>query len=158
MQKCEATRCKSCHKTSILYGFKGNYYVWTSHGEKFYTVGESSRANHSTVEEEMWENPTWNAHENHYQSNLEVPAEPIEETEVAEPYRDSVFEAFEAASQPLYEGCADGITQLSLASRMMKVKTDYNLAEACADEISEVLRKCFRSRIMLQQHITRQRN
>ena len=39
-------------------------------------------------EEEMWENPTWNAHEDHYQSNPEVPAdiappyipEPIEET------------------------------------------------------------------------------
>ncbi|RID79698.1 hypothetical protein BRARA_A02413, partial [Brassica rapa] len=142
---CPCARCKNVKQRDakfvsrhlFLYGFKGNYYVWTSHGEKFYTVGESSGANHSTGEEEMWENPTWNAHENHYQSNPEVPAEPREETEVAESYRDSVFEAFEAASQPLYEGCADGITQLSLASRMMKVKTNYNLVEACVDEISE---------------------
>ena len=126
----------------FLYGFMVNYYVWTSHREKFYTIGESSGADHSTGEEEMWENPTWNAHEDHYQDNLEVPAdiappyisEPIAETDVAEPYRDNVFKAFEAASQPLYEGCADGITQLSLASRMLKMKTDYNLAETCVDE------------------------
>ncbi|KAF3529887.1 hypothetical protein DY000_02040559 [Brassica cretica] len=51
----------------FLYVFRENYYVWTSHGEKFYTVGESSGANHSTGEKKMWENPTWNAHEDHYQ-------------------------------------------------------------------------------------------
>ncbi|KAF3544320.1 hypothetical protein DY000_02009679 [Brassica cretica] len=93
---CPCARCanvkqrdaKVVSRHLFLYGFKGNYYVWTSHGEKFYTVGESSGANHSTGEEEMWENPTWNAHEDHYQSNPEVPAdiappyipEPIEET------------------------------------------------------------------------------
>ncbi|XP_009103472.2 uncharacterized protein LOC103829553 [Brassica rapa] len=156
---CPCTRCKNVKQRDakvvsrhlFLYGFKGNYYVWTSHGEKFYTVGESSGANHSTGEEEMWENPTWNAHEDHYQDNLEVPADiappyipadiaPPAETDVAEPYRDNVFEAFEAASQPLYEGCADGISQLSLASRMLKMKTDYNLAETCVDEISEVFK------------------
>ncbi|KAH0909734.1 hypothetical protein HID58_033055, partial [Brassica napus] len=76
---CLCARCKNVKQRDakvvsrhlFLYGFKGNYYVWTSHGEKFYTVGESSGANHSTGEEEMWENPTWNAHENHYQ-NLNV--------------------------------------------------------------------------------------
>ncbi|XP_048632974.1 uncharacterized protein LOC125607181 [Brassica napus] len=156
---CPCARCKNVKQRDakvvsrhlFLYGFKGNYYVWTSHGEKFYTAGESSGANHSTGEEEMWENPTWNAHEDHYQDNLEVPADiappyipadiaPPAETDVAEPYRDNVFEAFEAASQPLYEGCADGISQLSLASRMLKMKTDYNLAETCVDEISEVFK------------------
>ena len=154
---CPCARCKNVKQRDakvvsrhlFLYGFKGNNYVWTSHGEKIYTIGESSGAKHSTGEEEMWENPTWNAHEDHYQDKLEVPADiappyipadiaPPAETDVAEPYRDNVFEAFEAASQPLYEGCADGITQLSLASRMLKVKTDYNLAEACVDEIYEV--------------------
>ena len=82
----------------FLYGFMVNYYVWTSHGEKFYTIGESSGADHSTGEEEMWENPTWNAHEDHYQGNPEVPAdigppyipEPIVEKDVAEPYCDIV--------------------------------------------------------------------
>ena len=46
----------------------------------------------------MWENPTWNAHEDHYQGNPEVPAdigppyipEPIVEKDVAEPYCDIV--------------------------------------------------------------------
>ncbi|KAG5406040.1 hypothetical protein IGI04_012159 [Brassica rapa subsp. trilocularis] len=77
---CPCARCKNVKQRDakvvsrhlFLYGFKGNYYVWTSHGEKFYTAGESSGANHSTGEEEMWENPTWNAHEDHYQDNLET--------------------------------------------------------------------------------------
>ena len=171
---CLCARCKNVKQRDakvvarhlVLYGFKGNYYVWTSHGEKFYDVGESSGANHSTGEEEMWESPTWNAHEDHYQGIPEVQAdiappymsEPIEETNVAEPYRDSVFEAFEAATQPLYEGCADGISQLSLASRMVKVKTYYNLEEACVDEISEVFKSMLPQPNKAPERITRQRN
>ena len=153
---CPCARCKNVKQREarvvarhlFLYGFKGNYYFWTSHGEKFNDVGESSGANHSTGEEEMLETPIWNAYEDHQQNIPEVPAdiapaympEAIEETDIAQPYHDSVFEAFEAATQPLYEGCAEGISQLSLASRMMKVKTDYNLPEACVDEISEVFK------------------
>ncbi|KAH0939276.1 hypothetical protein HID58_006737, partial [Brassica napus] len=73
---CPCARCKNVKQREarvvarhlFLYGFKGNYYVWTSHGEKFYDVGESSGANQSTGEEEMWENPTWNAYEDHHQN------------------------------------------------------------------------------------------
>ncbi|KAF3545894.1 hypothetical protein DY000_02008489 [Brassica cretica] len=44
---CPCARCanvkqrdaKVVSRHLFLYGFKGNYYVWTSHGEKFYTVG-----------------------------------------------------------------------------------------------------------------------
>ena len=57
-----------------------------------------------------------------------------------EQYEDSVFQAFEAANQPLYEGCSEGISQLYLASRLMKVKTDHNLSESCLDEISQTFR------------------
>lgn len=153
---CPCARCKNVKQREarvvarhlFLYGFKGNYYFWTSHREKFNDVGESSGANHLTGEEEMLETPIWNAYEDHQQNIPEVPAdiapaympEAIEETDIAQPYHDSVFEAFEAATQLLYEGCAKGISQLSLASRMMKVKTDYNLPEACVDEISEVFK------------------
>ncbi|KAF3529879.1 hypothetical protein DY000_02040087 [Brassica cretica] len=48
---------------------QADYEERQTHGEKFYTVGESSGADQSTGEEEMWENPTWNAHEDHYQDN-----------------------------------------------------------------------------------------
>ncbi|KAF2594932.1 hypothetical protein F2Q70_00043926 [Brassica cretica] len=60
---CPCARCKNVKQRDakvvsrnlFLNGFNGNYYVWTSHGEKFYIVGESSGASHSTGEEEMWE-------------------------------------------------------------------------------------------------------
>ncbi|KAF2585204.1 hypothetical protein F2Q70_00035845 [Brassica cretica] len=48
---------------------QADYEERQTHGEKFYTVGESSGADQSTGEEEMWENPTWNAHEDHYQGS-----------------------------------------------------------------------------------------
>ncbi|KAH0874925.1 hypothetical protein HID58_072287, partial [Brassica napus] len=85
---CPCARCKNVKQREarvvarhlFLYGFKGNYYVWTSHGEKFYDVGESSGANHSTGEEEMWENPIWNAYEDHHQNIPEV------QEDIAPPY------------------------------------------------------------------------
>ncbi|RID79634.1 hypothetical protein BRARA_A02355 [Brassica rapa] len=122
---CPCARCKNVKQREervvtrhlFLYGLKGNYYVWTSHGEKFYDVGESSGANHST-----------DHHQNipEVQEDIAPPymLESIEEMGIAEPYHDSVFEAFEAATQPLYEGCAEGISQLSLASRMISCFAD----------------------------------
>ncbi|KAH0893933.1 hypothetical protein HID58_056362, partial [Brassica napus] len=73
---CPCARCKNVKQREarvvarhlFLYGFKGKYYFWTSHGEKFYDVGESSGANHSTGEEEMLETPIWNAYEDHHQN------------------------------------------------------------------------------------------
>ncbi|KAF3536673.1 hypothetical protein F2Q69_00021239 [Brassica cretica] len=73
---CLCARCKNVKQREarvvarhlFLYGFKGNYYFWTSHGEKFNDVGESSGANHSTGEEEMLETPIWNAYEDHQQN------------------------------------------------------------------------------------------
>ncbi|KAG5397581.1 hypothetical protein IGI04_019395 [Brassica rapa subsp. trilocularis] len=73
---CPCARCKNVKQREarfvarhlFLYGFKENYYFWTSHGEKFNDVGESSGANHSTGEEEMLETPIWNAYEDHHQN------------------------------------------------------------------------------------------
>ena len=42
----------------------------------------------------------------------------------------------DAAKQPLYDGCRDGISPLSAATRMMSIKTDYNLSEDCVDAIA----------------------
>lgn len=61
------------------------------------------------------------------------------ETTNKEPYHDSVFQAFETANQPFYDGCAKGISQLYVASCMLKAKTNYNMVEACVDEISQKL-------------------
>lgn len=51
-------------------------------------------------------------------------------------YHDSVFQAFEAATQPHYDRCEEGISQLYIISHVMKVKTYYNLEEECVDVMS----------------------
>lgn len=46
------------------------------------------------------------------------------------------YDMLDAAKQPLYDGCRDGISPLSAATRMMSIKTDYNLSEDCVDAIA----------------------
>ncbi|KAG7636119.1 Transposon En/Spm-like [Arabidopsis thaliana x Arabidopsis arenosa] len=66
--------------------------------------------------------------------------ENLMETTNEEPYHDSVFEAFEAAKEPLYDGCPEGISHLYLSSRTLKVKSDYNMVEACVDELAQTFK------------------
>lgn len=47
------------------------------------------------------------------------------------------FGMLDAAKQPLYVGCNDGHSPLSSASKLMTIKTDYNLAEDCVDAITD---------------------
>ncbi|KAL0837837.1 hypothetical protein Bca101_089727 [Brassica carinata] len=88
--------------------------------------------------------------------STEIPENLMEEPN-EEQYEERVFEYFEAANQPLYDGCVEGISQLYLASRLMKVKTDHNLAESCMNEISQTFRDvlpqpkwCWRLRKLLK--------
>ena len=46
----------------------------------------------------------------------------------------------DAGKQPLYEGCRDGHSALSSATRLMGIKTDYNLAEDCVDAIADFVK------------------
>ncbi|XP_013654443.2 uncharacterized protein LOC106359260 [Brassica napus] len=121
-------------------GFKSNYYVWSSHGETYYDAGESSTGGQFIGDEARYVGGP-------YEENIpggdfgstEIPENLMEEPN-EEQYEEGVFEAFEAANQPLYDGCVEGISQLYLASRLMKVKTDHNLAESCMDELSQTFR------------------
>ncbi|XP_013708996.2 uncharacterized protein LOC106412626 [Brassica napus] len=114
-------------------GFKSNYYLWSSQGENYYDVGGSSAGGPFMGEETYQENfpdimggGTGSTHV--LENVMEAPDE--------EQNEDSVFQAFEATNQPLYEG----ISQSYLASQLMKVKTDHNLLESCLDEISQTFR------------------
>ncbi|KAG7568194.1 Transposase-associated domain [Arabidopsis thaliana x Arabidopsis arenosa] len=156
--RCPCSRCRNIKRRDAqtvskhLYrnGFKGNYYVWTSHGENCYDVGETSapRENYFPVEEETWDNqvPSDNydnvPYGDVYMGQEEVPnfQEDMPEIVNEEPYHDNVFQAFEAANQPLSDGCIEGISQLSLTSRVMNIKSKWNLAEACVDEISQTIK------------------
>ncbi|KAH0904194.1 hypothetical protein HID58_043697 [Brassica napus] len=123
---CPCARCKNVKQREarvvarhlFLYGFKGNYYFWTSHGEKFNDVGESSGANHSTGEEEMLETPIWNAYEDHQQNIPETFM--MLNCETFAPY-ERMFEEYMTRSIP-------DITPVA----MQKAK-DTNFAEWCKD-------------------------
>ncbi|XP_048622901.1 uncharacterized protein LOC111209011 [Brassica napus] len=104
-------------------GFKSNYYLWSSHGENYYDVGGSSAGGPFMGEE------TLHTEEETYQENFPDimgggtgsthVLDNVMEAPDEEQYEDSVFQAFEAANQPLYEGCSE---------------------ESCLDEISQTFR------------------
>lgn len=156
---CPCTKCKN-HKrfdmdtvASHLYmkGFTKNYFVWTSHGERCYEGGEASTSTRAAVQSENWgeqypynnssyfqEENYGDTTENFGEGNTST-AEPIPE----EPYNDAkmFFEMLRNANQPLYEGCADGISELYLSSRVMNIKTKYNLPELCVDELLQTIKE-----------------
>ena len=44
------------------------------------------------------------------------------------------YEMLDAANQPLYSGCREGLFKLSLAARMMNIKTNHNIPESSMNE------------------------
>ncbi|WZZ50649.1 hypothetical protein YC2023_050756 [Brassica napus] len=51
------------------------------------------------------------------------------------------YEMLNAANQPLYNGCREGLSKLSLAARMMNIKTDHNLPESCMNEWTDLFKE-----------------
>ncbi|XP_019057626.1 PREDICTED: uncharacterized protein LOC109116509 [Tarenaya hassleriana] len=49
------------------------------------------------------------------------------------------FDLLEAANQPIYDGCKEGLSQLSASARLMGMKTSYNLTENCMNEVCQML-------------------
>ncbi|KAG7656520.1 Ribonuclease H-like superfamily [Arabidopsis suecica] len=55
---------------------------------------------------------------------------------VEEPVRNhskKFYDLLEGAQNPLYDGCREGQSQLSLAARVMQNKADHNMSERCVD-------------------------
>ncbi|XP_024009926.1 uncharacterized protein LOC112085133 [Eutrema salsugineum] len=50
------------------------------------------------------------------------------------------FDMLDAAKNPLYAGCRDGHSPLSAATRMMGIKTNFNLSEECVDAIADFVK------------------
>ncbi|CAA7038848.1 unnamed protein product [Microthlaspi erraticum] len=69
--------------------------------------------------------------------NMEEFVENMEEEPNAEAKK--FFHILDAAKNPIYDGCKDGLSQLSLAARLMSLKTDYNLPQNCMDSISHMV-------------------
>ncbi|XP_019084253.1 PREDICTED: uncharacterized protein LOC109125911 [Camelina sativa] len=51
------------------------------------------------------------------------------------------YTMLDAANQPIYDGCREGHSKLSLASRMMTIKADNNLSENCMDSWAELIKE-----------------
>ena len=48
------------------------------------------------------------------------------------------YDLLEGANNPLYDGCREGQSQLSLASRLMHNKAEYNMSEKLVDSVCEM--------------------
>ena len=50
------------------------------------------------------------------------------------------YEMLDAANQPINEVCREDLSKLSLAARMINIKTDHNLPEVCMDAWAELFK------------------
>jgi len=53
------------------------------------------------------------------------------------------YDMLDAANQSIYDGCREGMSRLSVASRIMNIKTDNNLYEICMDSWAELINDIF---------------
>ncbi|XP_013624132.1 PREDICTED: uncharacterized protein LOC106330138 [Brassica oleracea var. oleracea] len=155
-------RVKKMEVWSHLYlkGFTRGYKIWYLHGERF-EYGSSSepqtadRLDEPTTDVDFGigtvqmvydaygENLPSGEEEGDRQEQPNVENFPCEEEgEREQPNLEArrFFEMLDAAKQPLYQGCKDGHSPLSSASRLMALKTDYNLAEECVDAIADFVK------------------
>ncbi|KAL1205530.1 hypothetical protein V5N11_026714 [Cardamine amara subsp. amara] len=162
--------CRKCKNTRFVHsetvwrhllnrGFTGHYYIWFQHGEGSYGHQHEESSSNNNYEAVASGEPS-NLHgRDHYhadQGGLEhdrihdMVTDAFHETTTAfgdnsveEPNLDAkrFYEMLDAANQPIYNGCREGLSILSLTSRMMSIKTDHNLGEVCMDAWAELLKE-----------------
>lgn len=116
-------------------GFMAGYKIWYSHGETDLMVnfGSTSEENNLRGVGEQ-------------QGGLDEHIGTVQMVEDRFRMEEPNFEAqkfydmLDAAKNPLYDGCREGISPLSAATRMMSIKTDYNLSEDCVDAIADFVK------------------
>ena len=162
-RKCKNTkfaRSETVWKHIVNIGFTPHYYILFHHGE-----GESrNEASSSTHYEDGGnrEEPSDHLHlesshppEDHivdhdrmhdmvtdaFRETTSVATAEVENVE--EPNFDAkrFYEMLDAANQPIYESCREDLSKLSLAARMINIKTDHNLPEVCMDAWDELFKK-----------------
>ncbi|XP_021737588.1 uncharacterized protein LOC110704118 [Chenopodium quinoa] len=135
--RCPCLLCKNrcLHDANIvklhLYkkGFIPDYYEWVSHGEGFPTLSvEQPNTYHEMVLDALW-------------SNHEPPGDDTTSGSDEEPNAQAKAfqELLKAAEQPLYEGSSMSV--LEMASRIVSLKSEYNLPHRCVDGFSSLLNK-----------------
>ena len=142
--------CSSCNNNKVikefdvwthLYmkGFSRNYKVWYLHGETGYEYGSTSEP--QPVSEPQ---PDIRLEESRTDIDYGVGTEQMVHDhyrgEEPNPESRRFFDMLDAGKQPLYQNCRDGHSVLSSATRLMGIKTDYNLAEECMDAITDFVK------------------
>ncbi|XP_013624193.1 PREDICTED: uncharacterized protein LOC106330231 [Brassica oleracea var. oleracea] len=128
-----------------LKGFMSGYKRWYLHGEQILDYASTSEPQTvDRVDEPSTDGDfglgTMQMVNNAYRENFPSQEEDEDRREVPNLEAMRFFEMLDAAKQPLYKGCRDGHSPLSSASRLMTLKTDYNLAEECVDAIVDFVR------------------
>ncbi|XP_033146851.1 uncharacterized protein LOC117133895 [Brassica rapa] len=142
--------CSTCNNNKVikefdvwthLYmkGFSRNYKVWYLHGETGYEYGSTSEPQPvSELQPDIrLEEPRTDID---YGVGTEQMVHDHYRGEEPNPESRRFFDMLDAGKQPLYQNCRDGHSVLSSATRLMGIKTDYNLAEECMDAITDFVK------------------
>ena len=120
-------------------GFTPNYKIWYLHKEV--DIGNIPRTNENmavSLEESI---DAVEMVKDAFRENISSFIE--DGNRVEEPNLEArrFFDMFDAAKHPIYEGCKNGHSPLSAATRMMGIKTDFNLAEDCVDAVASFVKE-----------------
>ncbi|MBW1279351.1 hypothetical protein KYD79_26520, partial [Escherichia coli] len=138
-------------------GFTPEYYVWFYHGEGY--EDETSGSTSYQPMDQGYSNEQYDQHQfvienddhdvglkhNRFEEMVTDAFPGVMSTpDVAEePNVDAknFYDMLDSAKQPIYEGCREGLSKLSLASRMMTIKSDHNQSESCMDDWAALLKE-----------------
>ncbi|CAE5959567.1 unnamed protein product [Arabidopsis arenosa] len=131
-------------------GFMPDYYVWYRHGEELnmdigtnYTDRTYQSENHEEVGYVV-EDPYVDMVNDAFRYNVGFDDNYDQDgsyQNVEEPVRNhsnKFYDLLEGAQNPLYDGCREGQSQLSLAARLMQNKAEYNMSEKLVDSVCQM--------------------
>ena len=143
MLRCHCSNCKNRKIIKewdvwthlYLSGFTRSYKIWYHHGETDYEHGSTSEPQPAVRLEEPIRTDVDYGVGTEQMVNDHFRGEDLPNAEARR-----FYDMLDAGKQPLYEGCRDGHSALSSATRLMGIKTDYNLAEDCVDAIADFVK------------------
>jgi len=125
-----------------------DYYVWYKHGEEIDIVLGTSYVDPTHLsgsdQEVSNEDSYVDMVNDAFRDNVSFDNYQQEDSyqNVVDPQRNhskKFYDLLEGAQNPLYDGCREGQTQLSLAVRVLQNKADYNLSVKCVDSVCQML-------------------
>ncbi|XP_025670335.1 uncharacterized protein [Arachis hypogaea] len=150
--RCPCSRCQCGTFKQLIdikidlytHGFKPNYWVWTEHGEEIPTENqiriEEDIESSSELGDVTWEENFDRYHEmvvDALQPEFHMYMQPT----VEEPNRDAkrFYDLLDSVSKPLWENCIH--SRLSLASRMLSIKSEGNQSQGSFDQWATLFRE-----------------